>query len=85
MSEWQPIETAPRDGTVVLLWATDAPACEMYWDPAGRNLLVQSGPGIWTHPSGELTWSEQFGAGPTHWMPCQPPAPRITHSLCGRA
>lgn len=67
---WNPIHTAPRDGTLVRLWAPDAPIVEMRWNPAGTNLIAQRGPGIWEHPSGELTWSEAHPDGaPTHWLP----------------
>lgn len=43
MNEWQPIETAPKDGTIVLLWSPDwsvptvamwnAQYDEPYWQP----------------------------------------------------
>lgn len=67
---WPSIETAPRDGTPVRLWARDAMMVPMRWNVSGRNSLVQPGEGIWEHPSGELTWSEYDPAGaPTHWHP----------------
>lgn len=62
-SGWQPIETAPKDGTEVLL---------AY--PGG---LVKSGK--WTLFGGayEDHWADgkrpRFGSDPTHWMPL--PAP----------
>lgn len=74
MSEWQDIETAPRDGTVVLLWAEDAAGpVEMAWDPEGFNPLASLRKGIWVGYGGQLTWSEDRGAGPTHWMPLPEP------------
>jgi hypothetical protein len=62
MSNWQPIETAPKDGTDILIWNGSwmvtvrwAPPYQYgYWD------LVECG----THASdGFLTYD------PTHWMP----------------
>jgi hypothetical protein len=57
-SEWQPIETAPRDGTVVLL-------CCKEWIITGAihqgiNAWVNNGPNYCQIPSDEQ---------PTHWMP----------------
>ncbi len=60
MSEWQPIETAPKDGTSILLYA-----CE-------RDVDVYSVVEGFTF---EGDWLTQFGyVDATHWMPL-PPAP----------
>jgi hypothetical protein len=61
MTEWQPIETAPKDGTLVDLWSglhgnrwTD------YSWAAGR---------WWRYSFGY----EPFEFNPTHWMPIPSP------------
>lgn len=63
MAEWQPIETAPRNGTPVLLWK--ASTREHY---VAAKLNSANGPG-WCTPDG----FEIFRA--THWQPLpEPPA-----------
>ena len=67
MSEWQPIETAPRDGTFVLLFL---PHIE----------TVRTG--YWSHMTGKgwmINWASTYRTsvdGPvTHWQPLpDPPA-----------
>jgi hypothetical protein len=66
MSEtrWQPIETAPKDGTPLLFtW---------YGGPDQDVLPVTSG--FWSRVA-EYWYSEISGARckPTHWMPLPPP------------
>lgn len=66
MSEWQKIESAPRDGTRILLW----PRIIRH---RGRH-YGQRRPEIgywWTHADRTGSW---VGAGkPTHWMHLPPP------------
>ena len=65
MSGWQDIETAPKDGTNILLFV-----------PYGNQVLISR----WTRFSqmqGQWAWSD-FKTGPlpydpTHWMPLPPP------------
>lgn len=63
---WQPIETAPKDGTRVLAYWPDC-SCQ-----------VESWFGPWL---GEMVWQSEFEWGsrrnnPTHWMPLlEPPKP----------
>lgn len=70
---WQPIETAPKDGTKVDLWGVNM----LSWDKHGER-IVNVGWGAvvcwfgveredWRHGRGE-------DFKPTHWMPI-PPAP----------
>jgi len=75
--KWQPIETAPRDGTeIVLTWMENGNPQEVYphmvWNQFAGNKSVQDGKGIWAlhGRSGAIlrTWSEANGDGPTHWM-----------------
>ena len=62
---WQPIETAPKDGTVVKL------LCENDLEDLGRYCDYTEMKGMTL--DGE--WSTLFGNGePTHWQPLpQPP------------
>ncbi len=74
MHDWQPIETAPRDGTEVLLTWMEADGqpqdiARLAWDPERENALFPGVVGMWACPSGNFTWNEAGGYGPTHWAP----------------
>jgi len=57
MSEWQPIETAPTDGTPVDLWHRDGfRITEVWWDSEDE---------CWTHYGSDSNFS--------HWMPLPEP------------
>lgn len=89
---WQPIETAPKDGTEVLLY-TPSGVCIGEWEPLEQDSPDQPGhnPGWYGtgHTSDPVMWgrSAEFGFvgpgylyeeqnQPTHWMPL-PNAPAI--------
>jgi hypothetical protein len=66
MGEWQPIETAPKDGTSLLLW----------W-PAHQQLAADPRViGYWK-PSYHCWQAGNYfcprDIAPTHWMPLPPP------------
>jgi hypothetical protein len=65
--EWQPIETAPRDGRFIVFEPTEG---------RGRVLMadrVSAGPTLlWRRVGGH---PEDFFVKPTHWMPL--PAPPL--------
>ncbi len=58
---WQPINTAPQDGTAVLLF-------HALWDLLQVGFLDEA-TRAWQAPNGDL-----LSRTPTHWMPL-PPAP----------
>lgn len=66
MSNWQPIETAPKDGTKIDVWCpgygriADARFVEGRWREWGINECDQ------------MTWV-QIGDRITHWMPLPEP------------
>lgn len=68
-AEWQPIETAPRDGRIVLGWFTNP-----RW-PSGPGMLQ------WTDFNGG-GWTHYANGTPTHWMPLPEP-PAILAALGG--
>ena len=65
MSEWQPIDTAPKDGTAVIVTGGPLIGYEL---PCVIDALYEDGAwhaNMWAAPEGELL--------PTHWMPRPPP------------
>ena len=60
MSAWQPIATAPKDGTEVILY-----------DPAWTRATT----GIWDEHAGFWCYGDDywFKAKPTHWQPLPEP------------
>lgn len=70
-SDWQPIDTAPRDGTIVELTDGDM-TFAMRWSATQRNPFFAPGvTGMWVVPNGSMTWTEHDPDGaPTHWRPC---------------
>lgn len=75
MSEWQPIETAPKDGTMIrVAYNDDLINFEdgVYWQSEGRHCLLGSRAGAlppgWTSSDVGLPVDEV-----THWMPLPPP------------
>lgn len=74
VSQWLPIETAPKDGTTVLCWSAEFGARE------SRNITYT--PGSPGHADGKTDrwweWLEPkknwaFNWSPTHWVPLPPP------------
>ena len=70
MSEWQPIETAPKDGTEVFLWTEEKPNIVVaYWD-------TYEGSGWWRFSESVLSDIAGEVENATHWMPLpEPPKP----------
>lgn len=83
MSEWQPIETAPKDGTAILAYNPMIGA----YSTAYTTRFVPDKPygggfpcGYW--PNG-TPGSDNFGrwdCQPTHWLPLPPP-PTLEESI----
>jgi len=82
MSEWQTIETAPRDGSILI----GRGSCDPH---DSDNMLAAA-----MRFHGECWWRENAGAGftapcyPTHWLPMPaPPKPQdrlVAFKACGR-
>lgn len=77
--EWQPIETAPRDGTVILAYC---PEYGMRQTEMGRYREGSPGYARWEMGDGPRNygwvWIEEKHNSahtwkPTHWMPLPPP------------
>ena len=72
-SDWRPIETAPRDGSIIdLTWMEDGAPAEIWrmrYDPEMRNGMIPGAQGFWVTPGREMTWHEGDDGGPTHWRP----------------
>lgn len=69
MSEWQPIETAPKDGTRVLLGRAE-------WVEIGRwlaNSRAYRGAPLGTWMDDADNGGPEGHDWPTHWMPLPPP------------
>lgn len=60
MSEWQPIETAPKDGTMIL--------AHVPWLPYATPLFWASYAGDWRSPATEVAPGAASWA-PTAWFP----------------
>jgi hypothetical protein len=64
MSEWLPIETAPKDGTQFLV-VNDRGIFVVSWDKDGPDNCLDDFWHVW---SGKF-WMDLRGMEPTHWMP----------------
>lgn len=73
MSEWQPIETAPRDGTEILGFRPDQGVFIFRW--AETSDFDSTDPGEeWSEDWWHDLWGWMEGdLQPTHWMPLPPP------------
>jgi hypothetical protein len=62
--EWQPIETAPRDGTLILVaWQNP----NKTWDMNCMFWFEEDGKGEW------FDYTADYICTPTHWMPLPKP------------
>lgn len=70
MSEWQPIATAPKDGTRMLVACTNGAVYAVRWGP-----LPDDG---WVVVGGSDLSVGRVRRIPTHWMPLpQPPSSEL--------
>lgn len=75
--EWQPIETAPRDGTVILLTYADDVLVGA-WDAGESRYPWKYLDAEWRRGKGLVPFMNGLAShAPTHWMPLPaPPAPK---------
>jgi hypothetical protein len=66
MSEWQPIETAPRDATRILGWSIDDVRAVWWWE---SHWLDGRDRGGWMTDDSEYYERTE----PTHWHPLPDP------------
>jgi hypothetical protein len=66
--QWQPIETAPKDETILDLWAEEGRFPECWW--SGERWISYYSGNVET-PIDEVVFAIK---NPTHWMPL-PPCP----------
>ena len=70
--EWKPIETAPKDGTVILAMLPDSDSCyTIEWADADKGIRKEAGEGVGWHHS----WDGYFfqpHEQPIRWMHIPP-------------
>ena len=70
MSKWQPIETAPKDGTRILLYRGRDVVCGKFCD----DRFAQRPKGYWEHDQERIWGTRDARANaPSHWMPLPEP------------
>lgn len=73
--EWQPIETAPRDGSEFQAWVVALDnAKNGCWEPKCRFNQMSEAFEIWGRVDYDIDGWEVYGVKPTYWMP-SPTAP----------
>ena len=75
MTGWQPIETAPRDGTWVLLTGGHTDECSMWDDLSGyvtRCVVAKWQPKFWAMAYWDGEWRSEY-LHPTHRQPLPEP------------
>jgi hypothetical protein len=83
VATWRPIETAPKDGTDVLICWADIPQMAVArWDQAYSEMDFAEGVG-WRDCS-DYGCGGMIGAMPTHWMPL-PALPSAAITAMGRS
>lgn len=73
MSDWLPIETAPKDGTMIDVWAVGG----YDGDDTYKGVAVRYVDCLWFSETAAPRWTERgnedgvenFGMRITHWMP----------------
>ncbi len=90
MIEWQPIETAPKDGTMVLVYFTVAGTSVVHlawynsaeeWVRSGAKFdgwnTIEEWEGWWSYTRGSVTQEKlDEWQTPTHWAPFNGPQAR---------
>lgn len=72
MSEWQAIDTAPKDGRPLRISWFDGGVLQewfiMRWDKNAENGLFPGTVGMWVSMDNSFTWNgSATNGGPTHW------------------
>jgi hypothetical protein len=75
MTDWKPIETAPKDGTVVIGYSDKEGVFPIYWSekeyyPIGDSYTGWVNAVDFNYDDGG-SW--RFDANPTHWQPLPNP------------
>jgi hypothetical protein len=77
MSEWQPIETAPKDGTDIIamyIHISTQIVHAAFWMSCVEGLDDPEDEGWWTYDWSEVSRTKMTGwMTPTHWMPLPEP------------
>jgi len=75
VTQWQPIESAPKDGSVIWVMHEECGQFPMSWNSAGSNHLFAPGDiGIWEMADQSMTWRDGE-YGPSYWKPFNPTPP----------
>jgi hypothetical protein len=73
---WQPIETAPRDGTEFQAWMMRDDDGSSHWEPMVRFNPETDAFELWGRIDYDIDgWDTYYWLVPTHWMP-QPEPPK---------
>jgi hypothetical protein len=74
--EWQPIETAPKDGTPILVWRKAGIVWLAYWNDSFLHVQSDQHMPAWVVFDCEDPWFSETYQSPTHWQPLpEPPKP----------
>jgi hypothetical protein len=84
MGDWQPIETAPRDGTEILVWWPTVKVDDDYnltsEEVGGARLITEWHGGSWLEPDclnalNSVTFGDdtEYAEEPRLWQPLPPP------------
>lgn len=78
MTKWQPIETAPRDGTPIDVYGQGRRICDVFWSfsvNAETGAPINSVYDGWVQEGhvGQSYLPNYINISPTHWMPLPDP------------
>jgi hypothetical protein len=72
MSKWQPIETAPRDGSKVILWDSHEGVCCARYEDYAAGWRAFWGTENYIRDGSTYDFA-LIASHPTHWMPLPEP------------